>query len=125
MTGALDAKARALAGRLIDKYGKALTFTSGASVYDPDTDTVSGDGNEYSWNGVIDRFGRAYPLRETEKHGRTIVYVPIVNTAGTTATFVPEAGWVITIDSEEFRVEAVDTVKSGELGAMWVLELDK
>ncbi|HET6416468.1 MAG TPA: hypothetical protein VFG22_09245 [Polyangiales bacterium] len=125
MTGALDATARAVAGRLIDKYGKALTFTSAATTYDPDSDVVVGAGTEYEWNGVLDKFGRAYPLRVTEKHGMTIIYVPVVNTAGTVATFTPEAGWTVTVDAEEFRVVAVDEVKSGELGAMWILETNK
>lgn len=125
LTGALDSTARAIAGRLIDKYGKALTFTASSTAYDPTTDTVSGGTATYSWNGVLDKFGSRYPQGDTAKHKRTIVYVPAINSAGTAATFVPLPGWTVTVDSEEFRVVDVEDVKGGELTAMWVLETDK
>jgi hypothetical protein len=117
-TTALDVKFLALAKRMIDKYGKAVTFypltvDSDGSAYDVNTGTTTAaDGTAVVTKGVFSISKDT--TREGVRLGSRLLYVPAQDFETT-----PKTGDKVTFDSADLRVVDIDIYYSGEQAALY------
>jgi hypothetical protein len=121
MATALDVRARATALRMIQKYGKPITYTRIVSgAYDPATGTAAETPTNHSIKAMV----RGISPREADgliRPGDLSVMV-----AGPSLAFSPSTADQVTIDGLKYVLasEPVPTY-SGELVAYWTLLVRK
>lgn len=118
MTGALDAVAQPLAIKLISKYGKAITLQrQGAGTYDVATGkNTTAPPSPEAINAVIEDYKPYAFANGLAIQGDKKASVAAQGLA------VPTPGDQIIIDSVTFSIVQVETVYSGELAAMYILQ---
>lgn len=117
----LDARARDTADKLLDKFGKAITLTSIAEgVYDPTTGEMSG-GTTTSTNhaaAIKDYKGIDFISGVIQAGDRKVIIAAL-------GAPTPQPADKVTIDSEVYQVVAVRHVWSGELPALYEMQVRK
>lgn len=115
---ALDVRFLALAKRLVDKYGKSVTFypvtdDTDGSAYDVNTGTTPAtDGAAVATKGAFSSSNES--IRVGVRQGTRLLYVPAADFAA-----APKPGDKVTFDSEDLRVVDLDIFYSGENAAMY------
>lgn len=118
---ALDIKARALAQRLVSKYGKSIVYSDTADgTYDPNTSTSTPGSTSYPIKGIVEDYSfrtagagfTAGLLREGDKQ---------ITLAALDVVFLPQAGDKITVDGAIYTAMNVKNTYSGELVAAYVV----
>ena len=116
----LDVKARALALRLIGKFGKSVTYTTVATgSYSPATGAVALSEVAYIIKAVIELFGRHYG--DGFMTGLVLEGDRKISFAAQGLAFVPKPGDKVTFDGDTFTALAVSPVYSGELVALYAV----
>jgi hypothetical protein len=117
----LDVTARAQAQRMIDTYGKAITFTRIArGSYDPNTSTVTPAQTTQSVKAYL-----SSPSAQQLEKGVLATSMVALVAAKALTIGDPVAGDRFTIDGKGYTVGWRDPLWSGEQVAMWTLELKK
>lgn len=118
---ALDAKARATALKLLNKFGKSVTLTMVTEgTYDPTTGDVSGSSTTTEIpKALIEDFnGVDYVSGLVEKGDRKIT----IPASGYTE---PNPNDRFTVGSDVYTVVSVETVWSGEQAAIYISQVRK
>lgn len=121
----LDARFRALALSMLDKYGKVAVLTpvlvdSTGSTYDTTTGTVApDDGEDVPTKGLVVQ-ARTTKGREFVRQGAIALDVPAVSFA-----VEPKPGDRVTFNSLVWLVLDLDTIWSGEQAALHTLYLKR
>lgn len=118
---ALDAKARATALKLINKFGKSVTLTRVTEgTYDPTTGDVSGSSTTTEIpKALIEDFnGVDYVSGLVEKGDRKI-------TTPASGYTEPKPNDRFTVGSDVYTVVSVETVWSGEQAAIYISQVRK
>lgn len=115
MAGQLDAKMRAVAETLIERFGKVVDWTSYDDVPDPATGTVSRTANSHQPT-ISPPVGpnQSYVAGQVIEQGEFDVML-----AASAITFTPKVGDEVDIDSVIYTVVKVDWIYSGELVAAY------
>ena len=118
---ALDAKARATALKLLNKFGKSVTLTMVTEgTYDPTTGDVSGSSTTTEIpKALIEDFnGVDYVSGLVEKGDRKIT----IPASGYTE---PKPNDRFTVGSDVYTVVSVETMWSGEQAAIYISQVRK
>lgn len=117
MTGALDKIAGPLAVKLINKFGKAITLIRvSEGTYDPATATTTNTETSETINGVLEDY-RPYDLA----NGLAAVGDKKITVAAKGLT-VPNLTDAVTVDSVRYAIVSRQTIYSGELPALYILQ---
>lgn len=118
---ALDAKARATALKLINKFGKPVTFTQVTEgAYNPTTGDISGGSTSVAVPKAIieDYNGTDYIAGQIEIGDRKV-------TTPASGYNEPRPNDQFTIGSDLYTVVAVETIWSGEQAAIYISQVRK
>ena len=118
---ALDAKARATALKLLNKFGKSVTLTMVTEgTYDPTTGEVSGSSTSTEIpKALLEDFnGVDYVSGLVEKGDRKL-------TTPAKGYTEPKPNDTFTVGSDVYKVIAVETVWSGEQAAIYISQVRK
>lgn len=119
MTG-LDRKLRQTAVNLVNKYGKVITHTAvSEGSYDPITGTVTPANTDYSIKAIVEDYKGIELVSGQIQHGDVKITMPA---KGNTK---PDPNDKITIDSIVYMVVSVKSVWSGEMAAIYELQVRK
>lgn len=123
MTGALDTRMRALALRLIAKYGKPATWTSiGTVTPNPATGTVTRTPTNYSVTITPPSSFDPASMRTASQFSTGSVATDgeaYVTLAASGLAFTPKPDDVVTFDGKAWKAFGVQTIYSGELIAAY------
>jgi hypothetical protein len=117
----LDARARSTADKLLDKFGKSITLTSIVEgTYDPATGELSG-GTTTSTNhtAVIKDYNGIDFISGVVQAGDRKVMIAALGAP------TPQPADKVTVDSEVYQVVAVRHIWSGELPALYEMQVRK
>lgn len=115
----LDVRMRAKALSLVSKYGKAVTITATETTGDPDTGTVTKVETPYSVKATPPA-----KFRQDLVDGEAIRESDLeIVLAASAITFTPAQGMKATIDGASYGVVRVTPTFSGELPAIYSLQL--
>jgi hypothetical protein len=117
----LDARARATANTLLDKFGKSITLTSIVEgSYDPATGDMSANTTTNTTHTAIikDYNGIDFMGGVIQSGDRKVMIAALDTTT-------PQPADKVTINSEVYQVIAVRYVWSGELPALYELQVRK
>lgn len=121
MTGALDARMRSLAERLVDKFGKPVTLRRTSSTYNPVTGTTSETTANHAVNAVVELYEDRLIDGSLVQVGDMRVTVPAaslsVEPSTTTDTLI--------LDGDTWQLVRVLPVWSGEQVATYQLQVRK
>ena len=117
----LDAKARNTADTLLDKFGKSITLTSIVEgSYDPATGDMSANTTTNTTHtAIIKDFNGVDFISGVIQSGDRKVMIAALGAT------TPQPADKITIDSEVYQVIAVRYVWSGELPALYEMQVRK
>jgi hypothetical protein len=108
-----------LANQLIGDFGKTVTYKQRASSFDPSTGKTSF--TETASSAII---APPEPYKQNRIDGSTIQNGDaMTSVAGSAISFVPEIGDRVLMNGVDWNVVAVNPVFSGELVAMYELQL--
>jgi len=116
----LDTRARATVLRLLQKYGKSITYTSVADgVYDPASGTTSAASLTFTLKAMVEDYtfrssGGSFDRGDLVRHDDKRATI-----AASGLTFTPKAGDRVTVDGVDFVVANVKPNYSGERVASW------
>lgn len=117
MTGALDKIAGGQASKLIAKYGKSITLTRiTEGDYDPSTATTSNTSVASTINAVVEEY-KGYDLANN-----LAVVGDKKLTVAAKGLVAPSLADQITIDGVTFSIVNIQTINSGELAALYVIQ---
>lgn len=112
---------RAQALRMIDRYGKAVTFTHiGQGTYDPATSTAT----QTETSQTVRVYLSSPSKQQLEKGVLATSMVALVAASALTAGN-PTTGDRFTVDGKGYTVGWTDRLWSGEQVALWTVELKK
>lgn len=127
MTGALDTRMRALALRLIAKYGKPATWTSISAVTpNPATGTVTRTSTNYTVTITPPSSFDPASLRTSSQFSTGSVATDgeaYVTLAASGLAFVPAPNDILTFDTKAWVVFGVQPIYSGELIAAYSVRI--
>lgn len=117
----IDARARATADKLLDKFGKSITLTSVTEgSYDPTTGEMgAGTTTSTTHTAIIKDFKGIDFISGVVQAGDRKVMIAALGTP------TPQPADKVTIDSEVYQVMSVRYVWSGELPALYELQVRK
>ena len=117
----LDTRARATADKLLDKFGKSITLTSIVEgSYDPATgDMGAGTTTSTTHTAIIKDYNGIDFIGGVIQSGDRKVMIAALGTT------MPQPADKVTVDSEVYQVVAVRYVWSGELPALYELQVRK
>jgi hypothetical protein len=117
----LDARARATANTLLDKFGKSITLTSIVEgSYDPATGDMSANtATNTTHTAIIKDYNGIDFMSGVIQSGDRKVMIAALDTT------TPQPADKVTIDSEVYQVIAVRYVWSGELPSLYELQVRK
>ena len=117
----LDTRARATANKLLDKFGKSITLTSITErSYDPATgDMGAGTTTSTTHTAIIKDFNGIDFISGVVQAGDRKVMIAALGAP------TPQPADKITIDSDVYQVVAVRHVWSGELPAIYEMQVRK
>jgi hypothetical protein len=109
-----------LALSLIDELGKDMTWTPPSGTYTPGAGGLSGvSPSPFSRKASPPSpYEKSWATGALIQAGRSIVFL-----ADSGLTPKPAPGWVVEIDSDTWKVTRADAIYSGELVAVWEVEL--
>lgn len=118
---ALDAKARATALKLINKFGKPVTLTVVTEgTYDPSTGDISGGSTSVAVpKAIIEDFNGTEFISGQIEVGDRKVTIPASGFAE------PRPNDTFTIGSDVYKIVSVETVWSGEQAAIYISQVRK
>ena len=122
MAGALDTRMRALANRLIPKYGATLTYTSTTpAAYTNGAGWGSASTSTDSIVGVVSNFDQNLIDNSNIKNGdlKIIIDAQAIDDASIT----PSTDDTITLNSVVYQVVSVTPIPSGELNAAYEFQV--
>lgn len=117
----LDTRARATADKLLDKFGKSITLTSIVEgSYDPATgDMGAGTTTSTTHTAIIKDYNGIDFISGVVQAGDRKIMIAALGAP------TPQPADKVTIDSEVYQVIAVRYVWSGELPALYELQVRK
>jgi hypothetical protein len=118
---ALDVSARALATKLLNKFGKVITLQSVVEgAYDPLTGDMAANTVTTSTPfAVISDYKGIALMSGVIQYGDRKVTIAALNSV------LPQPADTVTIDSEVYKVLSVRNVWSGDLSALYELQVRK
>lgn len=118
---ALDTRARALAERMLGIYGKSLSFTHRTpGAYDPNTSAVTVTETTQTIKACL-----VQPSKQQIDQGVLATSMVAMLAAADLTAGNPAPGDRFTVDSIVYSVGWTDRLWSGDLVAMWWVELKK
>ena len=120
--GTLDAPARKLSVKLIEKFGKQITlrFVS-AGAYDPDTLSSAITPTDQTVRAIIEQYRARFQMGETGSAVREGDRQAWIAAKGLTRA--PTTADRVVIDSEEYEILNLDPVYSGDQVAIYALHV--
>lgn len=119
MPGKLDSVMVPLANQLIGDFGKTVSYKQRASSYDPSTGKTSFTETETS--AII---APPEPYKQNRIDGTVIQQGDVMTSiAGSSISFVPEISDRVLMNGVDWQVVGVNPVFSGELVALYELQL--
>ena len=117
----LDAKARNTADTLLDKFGKSITLTSIVEgSYDPATGDMSANTTTNTTHtAIVKDFNGVDFVSGVIQSGDRKVTIAALNAT------TPQPADKVTVDSEVYNVISVKSIWSGELAALYELQVRK
>lgn len=118
---ALDTSSSILAVKMLAKFGKAITFQSVAEgIYDPATgDMTANTITSSSQKALLKDFNGSELMSGVVQHGDRKVVMAALGVS------LPQPSDKVVIDSETYNIIAVKVVWSGELAALYELQVRK
>lgn len=115
----LDARARATAQKSLSKFGKVIMISSiTQGVYDPSTGVMAGEASVITSHRAIIQDYNGYELVSgVILQGDRKVTIPALDITE------PKTGDIVTFDAKDYSVIAVKFVWSGEMAALYKLQV--
>lgn len=111
----LDARARATAKRLLEKFGKACTLQSMTpGTYSPSTSSVAAAPTPYAIKAYMDQ-----PNKTELASGQVVATDEMAIFAALGLAVEPKVNDTLTVDGKSRTVKMVNRVWSGEQVALW------